>query len=219
MRRFLPFASLALLACYNPDLTSVRFACVGDGKPDDCPSGYSCLQSVCRPPGELPPLPDGGSTDRMAAGCASGKGFDVSRESTGGQAFACSGTFAGTGSNNANSLCAGGYFPCLNANNINLDKCTAPGVQGFFIANKLGEHDQGNGACGAQMNLVDDYWVGCGNTTAIRLITIMPMCNGFSTGRDCENNTGSEFNCRDDRDNPIEQVASANPVHGVLCCR
>lgn len=222
MRRFLPFASLAslaLLACYNPDLTAVRFACTGDGQPDDCPSGYSCVQSVCRASGEVPGQPDGGSTDRTAVGCASGKGFDVGKDPTAAQAFACPGTFTGTTSSNANSLCAGGYFPCLSATNINLPKCNASSTVGFFIANKLGEHEGTNIVCGPQTGPSEDYWVGCGNTSGIRLITIPQPCSGFSLGRDCDNNTGSEFSCRDDRDNPIEMVISTNQIHGVLCCK
>jgi hypothetical protein len=218
MRRFLPFASLALFACYDPDLTAVRFACTGDGQPDDCPSGYTCMQSVCRAPGEVPPQPDGGATGGMAVGCASGKGFDVSKGAAA-QAFACPGTFAGIQSDNANSLCAGGYFPCLGAQTIDLAKCSAPTLQGFFIANKLGEHAGGNVICGTQSGISEDYWVGCGNTSGIRLVTITQPCNGFSTGRDCDNNAGSEFNCRGDSDNQIEQVISTNQVHGVLCCK
>ena len=120
---------------------------------------------------------------------------------------------------NANTLCAGGYFPCLNANNIEFNKCGSPGVQGFFIANKLGEHATTTVVCGTQSGIAEDYWVGCGNTSAIRLITIPQSCNGFTLGRDCDNVVGSEFNCRDDADGPIEQVSSSNPMHGVLCCR
>lgn len=215
MRRFLPLASLALLACYNPDLTAVRFACTGDGKPDDCPSGYTCVQSVCRAPGEVPGQPDGGST----GGCASGKGIDVGKDASAAQAFACPGTFMGTSMNNAFSLCANGYSICGNANNIDLAKCNAPSMQGFFIANKLGEHNGGTVICGTQIGISEDYWVGCGNTSAIRLVTISQTCNGFSTGRDCDNNMGSEFNCRGDSETPIDQIISTNQVHGVLCCR
>lgn len=233
MRNFLPFAALALFACYSPNLSGVRFSCTGDGLPDDCPSGYSCVQSVCVLPGEPPggtsdggmtmtdggAPADGGASLGKALGCTSMSGYDIAKDPVGTPAFACPGTFQGNSSTNAYSLCATGYRICPDANTLDLNKCTAPGIQGFFIANKRGEHSSSTVACGGQGNLDDDHWFGCGNPSGIVALTPPGPCFGFSSARDCVNMTGSEFNCRDDNDRSIDEVSSTNPVHGVLCCK
>lgn len=229
MRNFLPIAALVLLGCYSPNLSGVRFNCTGDGQPDDCPSGYTCVQSLCLLPGETPggstsdggvtPQPDGGGMPpAKAVGCASMTGYDVAKDSAGAPAFACPGTFSGTASSNAYTLCAGGYTICGNANTIDLAKCNGTAVQGFYIARVLGEH-KSTVSCGTQSGLTEDYWAGCGNTSKIQPINIPQPCSGFSLGRDCDNGGGSSFNCHGDDERPIEGITSTDPVHGVLCCK
>lgn len=242
MRNILPFAALALFACYSPNLSGVRFNCAGDGLPNDCPSGYSCVQGVCLLPGEQPGdlpdagmtlsdgsmtiPPDGGAPDGSgmmprAAGCTSMMGYDIAKDPVGAPVFACPGAFQGTGSSNATTQCASGYRVCQDANTIDLIKCSASGLQGFFIANRRGEHNSAgaNVSCSPQGNVTDDHWAGCGSTSGIGLITPSSPCYGFPYGRDCVNTTASEFNCRGDDDRPLEEVISTNPVHGVLCCK
>lgn len=216
MRMLLPVAAMALFSCYSPNLSGVQFSCTGDGKPDDCPSGYACIQSICRLVGE----PPGGTlAPGKAAGCASMSGYDVAKDGNTVPVFACPGAFSGTTSSNATTLCASGYSICQNTIDIDLAKCNAAGMPGFYIGDKLGEHNSTMAACGTQNNLIEDYWVGCGNPSNIRLVSIPQTCNGFLAGRDCDNGTGSEFNCNGDNQTPIEDIVSTNPLHGVLCCK
>jgi hypothetical protein len=213
MRILLPFAPLLWVACYDPDLTSVRFACTGDGQPDDCPSGYTCVQSVCRPPGEVP---DGGGSS-TAAGCTNTVGYDVAKDPMGMPVFACPGSFLGTAASNATTLCTAGYSLCTSADSIDLNKCNTPAVQGFFIARVFGEHGGSSTACGDSA-YSEDLWAGCGHTENIRLVPLSQPCSGFSLARDCDGNTS--FNCRGDGNNDrIEAIISSNAVHGVLCCK
>ncbi|MFO0577716.1 MAG: hypothetical protein U1A78_27230 [Polyangia bacterium] len=217
-------AALPLGGCYSPDLTNVRWSCTGSGQPDDCPSGYTCFQSMCRAPGEIPGAQEDGGlpTNTVnAPGCAAMVGYEVAKDPTNAPAFACPGRFYSIGgsSTNANSICAAGYEVCQNADRIDFGKCNAPSIPGFFIARVRGEQSNGMGVCPGNQQLQEDFWAGCGNTSAIRAVTVQMMCSGFSQGRDCDQSGGSSFNCRDDNDRNLEEVTSTNPVHGVLCCK
>lgn len=226
MRSLLLIPALLLGGCFNPDLTNVRWTCTGSGQSDDCPGGYSCVQSVCRAPGEVPdplPMEDGGLPSNVvnAPGCAAMVGYEVAKDPMGAPAFACPGRFYSIGgpSTNANSICASGYEICRNADRIEFAKCNAPSIPGFFIANVRGEHNGGMTVCSNQNGFTEDFWAGCGNPSAIRPVPLTMACSGFSNGRDCDQGMNSQFNCRDDNERAIEEVTSTNPIHGVLCCK
>ena len=219
--------SLALLtagiwACFSPDLGAVRFTCTGDGLPEDCPSGYQCRERLCLLPGE--PLPDlaspsdSGPADQAppppdlatASGCASGQGYAV------GQAFACPGTFGGTGKG-ASTLCASGYRLCRKTaghlGTADLKACRL--LPGMYIGDVIGSYqvDPGQAVCDGTQPRRQVF--GCGKNS--RSLSAGVKCGGFEQVVDFTANT-TQMTAPAGMFSSVDLINNPSPTDGALCC-
>ena len=219
MRALFVIAVVLLSACYNPDLSKVRYTCT-QAQPQ-CPAGQSCYEGQCVDPNNPGQHPDAGGDGGAGladlgrvSGCASGKGAQV-----GAQAWACPGTYNPGG---VRKLCASGFQICKRADGIDLAACMQ--VSGFFIADVRGSDD--NLDCDRGFRVFCDFkrgdqrplWFGCGSAQQ-KVQACKQGCSGF---RQAQN---SLLAMRDmpvtftDSGGPdIEEQKNTEPMDGVLCC-
>jgi hypothetical protein len=209
-----------LWACFRPDLANVRFLCTA-GQPE-CDPGYECREGYCLLPGESPPdlgasmdaaAPDGSPAPpdlATAAGCASGRGFGV------GKAWACPGTFGGTGMS-AFTLCARGFRLCTDVGaHISAEDLKAcRRLPGMFVANVIGSYrsQSSQGKCDSSEPTRELF--GCGANS--RSLSSTVLCGGFSQVVDCVANT-TQMMCPATPFTTVDLVTNPTPTDGVLCC-
>lgn len=224
LRTWILLFSLTLLvvgiwACFQPDLSNVRFTCTGDGKPDDCPGGYECFAGQCLLmwEGDAASVPDG-STDQAppgpdlatAAGCASGQGYAV------GQAFACPGAFGGTGKG-ASTLCARGYRLCSKTAGhlaaTDLKACR--NLPGMYIGDVIGSYqtDPGQAVCDGTQPRRQVF--GCGKNS--RSLSAGVKCGGFEQVVDFTANT-TQMTAPAGMFSTVDLINNPTPTDGALCC-
>lgn len=220
MRAAFTFSLVALVGCFSPNLEGVSFLC-DDANPQ-CPAGYECAESRCFSTDNIPmtgtdptPVPDGGTGMMGATGCASGMGFDVSRDQQR-PVFACPGTFTADGdkTKNVNRLCATGFSICGDAMRVNLQACNALST-GFFVARSIARRASNSTdvQCMAPMGGTRELlWAGCGRNMGKDVFTA--MCGGFSAARDCD--LASSFGCYN---NSLEGAFNKDAASGALCCK
>lgn len=214
----LSLLALTLSGCFSPNLEGVTFVC--DESNPQCPAGYTCTEGRCvqgsgsmmEPPGSTV---DGGGGNAGAAGCASGVGFDVSKDMTR-PAYACPGTFQADFSSqkNVNRLCASGYAICGDASRVNVPMCNMI-MTGYFVARVDTRRQAGMSdvQCGSPNNTYkEELWGGCGRSgTGI----FQANCSGFTSARDCDPQT--TFSCM--FKGSLESSTNTDANSGALCCK
>lgn len=226
MRTAFSLSLFALVAgCFSPNLEGVSFLC-DDANPQ-CPAGYECAESKCFPtdritlmmpePDPTPLPPDAGGGMMGAAGCASGNGFNVSKDMMR-PAFACPGTWQSTGdkTKNINRLCAAGYVVCGDATRVNITACNMIPT-GYFVARVVARRNKNSTEVACMTpggNQGEVLWAGCGRTG--QDIFMAPMCGmGFTSARDCD--PGSAFGCFSYTS--LDSTFNTQAASGALCCK
>lgn len=228
MRGLSPGALLlaSLASCYNPDLSSGKFACAVDG---DCPGSLLCRQVTgqglrCVEPGGDTP---GGTEDMASTDGSGGVDQGIGPVPTGckdsskavrisDDVWGCRGGF---GVGRAGDLCAGDFRWCGKSDDSKLqlgDACTR--VSGFFLANQwAGDVDDRNDNQSYRMTcerLSSPYgWQGCGTEEGARVVTERQgPCVAVTTIMRCERGRG--WTCE------IPGMRyDGSGMGGGLCCR
>lgn len=216
MRGFLLFA-LALVCCYNPDLSKTQYRCTR--QQPQCPSGQYCIDDVCRFPGDTGDMSVTGDLQSMdlapSTGCASSKGASL-----GPKAWACPGKY---GPGKVGALCAPGYSICTTSDGIDLSLCQR--VLGFYIANVRGYDERFD--CDPYKMVHCTYmnqqerplWFGCGGSPLSFVQTCLQSCSGF---RQALNGTlaarAMPITFVDSFTPQIEDQRNDDELNGVLCC-
>lgn len=221
---------LLLAACYQPDLSRVRYTC--DVAAPRCPDKQSCVAGCCGgPPCGAEASPDGGTQDpptwdpnarpTSTPGCRSGTGYVL-----GPNAVACPAVLAAPG--DITSMCGDGWELCP-LNPLTVERCnTVP--WGFFAASPRGMQlhvpPDESLVCswsGPGSDANQRFLLGCGTTAKTPYDLPIP-CGGFSRAVIC-NSGGAEapttwacpFGAVPGNED-FARVTQPNPTDGVLCC-
>lgn len=238
MRRAPWLLSLALAACYQPNLGSGRFRC--DPPNPVCPEGQACIGGLCLDPreGDLAAAPDLPADDDLSAApdlrsdapdlaardLAQPGDMAAGPCTKGGQliapdVYACKGGFIATG---AASLCGPGYRLCLDSDEAKYaamymgmkgtDNCAAIG--GFYAVMADGTiKGNGDGRCGDPNAGETAALVGCGTEDGV--LTPGQACKSLKSFFPC--GTIRDWSCASSLGNATHLALDGKG--GVLCCK